>query len=298
MQQKHEEEIATLRAEQTHPEQSSQYSVSNHENGNEASRNQQPSHPTNPNNHNQQSSHHTNPNDQGRREANNRVIPTPLQIVRPTNLLSFTAAIIQASMPEKTPPILEKYDGSTDPDDHLRTFMNAMFFTFYGSVKPIIIFYRSTRFLTALKRSVLTARSRLCFPTLNIFFYSVIWTQFRSACVRHRSVFNYYAPFSLLAVFSLQLCSTPFGPQLIVHPVCSRSVCICIRSLTDSGRSISVMLLLNCQERVAKFIYIEDMRSSRKKQQQEASAGGNRRDDIQSFGDNDKGGDPRPKDFP
>ncbi|KOM48364.1 hypothetical protein LR48_Vigan07g206800 [Vigna angularis] len=45
-------------------------------------------------------------------------------------------------------------------------------------------------------------------------------------------------------------CSTPFGPELClvsVHPVCSRSVYICVWPLTDSGRSVLVMLLLGFQ---------------------------------------------------
>ncbi|KOM41088.1 hypothetical protein LR48_Vigan04g128600 [Vigna angularis] len=86
----------------------------------------------------------------------------------------------------------------------------------------LIAFCRSGCLLTAFQRSVLTARSRSCssligsilvnFLTLNIFFYSVSCTQFRLACVRHRSVFNCYPSFSLLAVFNLQLCSTLFSP--------------------------------------------------------------------------------------
>lgn len=39
-------------------------------------------------------------------------------------------------MPEKPPPVLEKYDGSIDSDDHLRTFVNAM--AFYLSSDPIM----------------------------------------------------------------------------------------------------------------------------------------------------------------
>lgn len=52
----------------------------------------------------------------------------PLQIVRPTSVLPFTTTIMQTPMLEKIPPTLEKYDGLTDPDDHLRIFVNAMAF--------------------------------------------------------------------------------------------------------------------------------------------------------------------------
>lgn len=39
-------------------------------------------------------------------------------------------------MPEKTPPVLEKYDGSTDLDDHFKIFVNAM--AFYLDNDPIM----------------------------------------------------------------------------------------------------------------------------------------------------------------
>lgn len=39
-------------------------------------------------------------------------------------------------MPEKAPLAFEKYDGMTDPDNHLRSFINAM--TFYSSSDPVI----------------------------------------------------------------------------------------------------------------------------------------------------------------
>ncbi|XP_014499259.1 uncharacterized protein LOC106760325 [Vigna radiata var. radiata] len=39
-------------------------------------------------------------------------------------------------MSEKPPPTLERYDGSTDPDNHLRIFTNAM--AFYKDSYPII----------------------------------------------------------------------------------------------------------------------------------------------------------------
>ncbi|WVY90608.1 hypothetical protein V8G54_036122 [Vigna mungo] len=52
------------------------------------------------------------------------------------------------------------------------------------------------------------------------------------------------------------------------------------------------------QERAVEFIHIEDMRISQRKQQQEADVGVNRKDSKRSFGDNNKGGGSRPKDFP
>lgn len=72
------------------------------------------------------------------REVNSAAIPspTPLQTVRSTGLLPFTAKILEAPMPEKPRPVFDKYDGSPDPGDHLRTFINAM--TFYSSNDPVM----------------------------------------------------------------------------------------------------------------------------------------------------------------
>lgn len=49
-------------------------------------------------------------------------IPTPtlLQTIRSVGMLPFTTTIMEALMPEKPPPALNKYDGSSNSDDHVR----------------------------------------------------------------------------------------------------------------------------------------------------------------------------------
>ncbi|WVZ15879.1 hypothetical protein V8G54_013445 [Vigna mungo] len=138
MQRKHEEEIVMLRNEQARRVQSEQHSAllaqRDHTSNSGTRRDQKQSHHTNPNgnpkgnanlngNTNGNTNPNGNPNDNRKRRE-----PTPLQTIRPVGLLPFTAAIMQAPMPEKALPIFDKYDGSTDPDDHMRAFVNAMAF--------------------------------------------------------------------------------------------------------------------------------------------------------------------------
>ncbi|WVZ19929.1 hypothetical protein V8G54_007251 [Vigna mungo] len=136
MQQKHAEEIAALRAELGRHDQSAQHSASTvHRNQHRENENQdrQASQRTNPN-----GNQHTNPsgNQQGNPDGSEREQPVPLQTVRPTSLLPFTMTIMQTPMPEKSPLMLEKYDGSADPDNHLRIFTNTM--AFYMDNDPVI----------------------------------------------------------------------------------------------------------------------------------------------------------------
>ncbi|XP_017418642.1 uncharacterized protein LOC108329115 [Vigna angularis] len=100
-------ELAALRAQRPPPE----VSASNRHEDNEGSHHGGPSEPA----------------------GGGRKGPTS---VRLTNLLPFTEAIMQAHMPEKPPPMLERYDGSTDPDNHFRNFVDAM--AFYTDNDPVI----------------------------------------------------------------------------------------------------------------------------------------------------------------
>ncbi|XP_014499530.1 uncharacterized protein LOC106760626 [Vigna radiata var. radiata] len=54
---------------------------------------------------------------------------------RSPDLLPFTEAIMQAPMPNRPPPQIEKFDGTTDPEHHLRSFLDSM--AFYSSADPV-----------------------------------------------------------------------------------------------------------------------------------------------------------------
>ncbi|WVZ06026.1 hypothetical protein V8G54_019372 [Vigna mungo] len=137
MQRKHEEDITMLRNEWARRE---QYDGTR--------RDQEQSHHTNPNgnpngnaNLNSNTNGNTNPNGNANGNTNlngntngntnlngnpngdrRRREPTPLQTIRPIGLIPLTAAIMQAPMSEKAPPTFDKYDDSTDPDDHMKAF--------------------------------------------------------------------------------------------------------------------------------------------------------------------------------
>lgn len=52
-----------------------------------------------------------------------------MQMVQTDDLFSFIAGIMEAPMSEQwMPPTFKKYDGSIDPNKHLRTFVNTMAF--------------------------------------------------------------------------------------------------------------------------------------------------------------------------
>ncbi|XP_047179987.1 uncharacterized protein LOC124846676 [Vigna umbellata] len=282
MQRKHAEEIAALRAQRGRHEQSAQHSMStanrnhNHENDNEASHN------------------HTNPNGRGRRE------PTPLQTVQPTNLLSFTMAIMQTPIPEKTPPAIDKYDGSTDLDDHLRTFGNAM--TFYTNSDPVMC----RAFSLSLKEEALEWYNTLppnivdCFAIVETLFRRQYTGNQRQELTSAELVNTKQEKEETLRAFIKRYNETVRRIKDINHTFTISNLPSCLRSGSFAKNLYAwpPKTMDELQERLAEFIRIEDMRSSREKRQQKASASGIRKDDRRSFDGNDKGGDPRLKDFP
>ncbi|XP_022638464.1 uncharacterized protein LOC111241956 [Vigna radiata var. radiata] len=54
---------------------------------------------------------------------------------RSPELLPFTEVVMQATMPDRPPPQIEKFDGTTDPEQHLRNFVDSM--AFYSKNDPV-----------------------------------------------------------------------------------------------------------------------------------------------------------------
>ncbi|XP_014499024.1 uncharacterized protein LOC106760107 [Vigna radiata var. radiata] len=54
---------------------------------------------------------------------------------RSPELLPFTEEIMQAIMPDRPPPQIENFDGTTDPEHHLRNFIDSM--AFYSNSDPV-----------------------------------------------------------------------------------------------------------------------------------------------------------------
>lgn len=73
------------------------------------------------------------------REATNNVtkVTASIRTVQVEGLLPFTAAIMESPMLKNSTPLTFKmYDGTTDPDDHFRSFVNVM--AFYLSSDPVM----------------------------------------------------------------------------------------------------------------------------------------------------------------
>ncbi|XP_017428934.2 uncharacterized protein LOC108337007 [Vigna angularis] len=276
LQRKHAEEIATLWLERVHTERS----ASNQENENERSRNRQ-------------SSQHTNPNGRGRKES------SPLRTGWSSSLLPFTSTIMQTPMPEKNPLVLDKYDGSADPDNHLRIFTNAM--AFYTDSDLVIC----RAFSLSLKDEALEWYNTLPPNTMDCF--ATVETLFR----------RQYASNRKQEITPMELVNTKQEKDETLKAFMKRNNEVA-RRVKDVNHTFIISNLPSClrpgyfaeklyvrpqktmkelQERVAEFIRMEDMRISQRKKQQEVSAGGNKKESRQSFNNNDRNGDTFHKDF-
>ncbi|XP_014521893.1 uncharacterized protein LOC106778447 [Vigna radiata var. radiata] len=257
MQRKHKEEIAALRAERAHLASTTQRNH-NRENDHEASRNQQPS-------------HHTNPNDRVKREANS--------MITPTILLPFTTAIMQTPLPEKAPPVLEKYDGSTDPDDHLRIFVNTM--AFYTDSDPVMC----RAFSLSLKGEALAWYNTL--PPNTVDCFATVEALFRNQYAFNRV--QELMPIDLintkqekeetLKAFMKRYIKTSRRVKGINHNFIINNLHSCLKAgfVAENLYAKPPKTMDELQKRIAKFIRMEDMRNSIKRQQQEASASGNKK---------------------
>ncbi|WVZ14467.1 hypothetical protein V8G54_012033 [Vigna mungo] len=234
----------------------------NHQNENDGSRNRQPS-------------QHTNPNDRGRRE------PSLLQIVQPSSLLPFTATIMQTLMSEKNPHVLEKYDGSTDPDNHLRIFTNAM--TFYTDSDPY---------------NTLPPNIVDCFATVQNLFRRQYASNRKQEITPAELVNTKQEKDETLKAFMKRYNETAQRVKDVNHTFIINNLPSCLRPEYFAER-LNVRppkTMDKLQERIAKFIHLKDMRNSRKKQQ-EVYAGGSKKEGRQSFNNNDKNGGMFHKDF-
>ncbi|XP_017434799.1 uncharacterized protein LOC108341654 [Vigna angularis] len=223
-QRKQAEELAALRAQQQPPE----LSASNRHDNNEGS-------------------HHGGPSDP---LVGGKKGPSSARI---TNLLPFTDTIMQAHMSDKPPPVLDRYDGSADPDNHMRNFIDSM--AFYTDNDPVIC----RAFSLSLKDDALEWFHTLprnsidCFATIETLFRKQHATNKKSEMTAAELVNTKQEKDETLRAFMQRYNETArrhFAEQLYADPPAS---------------------LEELQSTIAKFIRIEDLRSSRKKQQQDTS---------------------------
>ncbi|XP_017416493.1 uncharacterized protein LOC108327283 [Vigna angularis] len=272
MRRKHEREMRALRAEREPPERT----ASNRENANEASHN------------------HVSPNGQAKGE------PTPLQVARPTSLLPFTVTIMQTLMPEKTPPILDKYDGSADPDNHLRTFCNSM--AFYTDSDLIMC----RAFSLSLKEEALEWYHTL--PPNSVDCFATVEDLFRRQYASNRK--QEITPVDLintkqekgetLKAFMKRYTETARRVREVDQSFIINNLPSCMRPgyFAEKLYARPPKTMEELQDRTTEFIRMEEMRLTQKKRQQEREAGGSGKDGKRPFGNNDKNKEfPRPFKF-
>ncbi|WVY89245.1 hypothetical protein V8G54_034759 [Vigna mungo] len=80
-------------------------------------------------------SHTGNPNHGRRNGRNNHHHDDSGPPPRSPELLPFTEEIMQTEMPDRPPPQIKKFDGTTDPEHHLRNFIDSM--AFYSNSDPV-----------------------------------------------------------------------------------------------------------------------------------------------------------------
>ncbi|XP_014506181.1 uncharacterized protein LOC106765928 [Vigna radiata var. radiata] len=289
MQQKHVEEIVALRAELGRHDQFAQHSAST------VHRNQ----------------HHENENHDCRRHN----VLTRMETS--TLIRAVTSMVIQMAMKEsnwflckpfgppaysplrwllcklqcqKSPPVLEKYDGSAD---HLRIFSNAM--VFYMNSDPVIC----RAFSLSLKDEALEWYNTL--PPNSVDCFAIVETLFRRQYSSNRK--QEITPTELVntkqekgetfKAFMKRYTETTRQVKDVNHSFIINNLPSCLRPgyFTEKLYVRPPKTMDELQERVAEFICMEDMRISQRKRQREADVGGGRKDDKRPFGNNDKSGE-------
>ncbi|XP_017417141.1 uncharacterized protein LOC108327918 [Vigna angularis] len=242
LQRKQAEELAALRAQHPPPE----LSASNRHDNNEGS-------------------HHGGPSDPF---GGGRKGPTSMCL---TNLLPFTEAIMQAHMPDKPPPALDRYDGSADPDNHLRNFIDAM--AFYTDNDPVIC----RAFSLSLKDEALEWFHTLprnsvdCFATIETLFRKQYATNRRPEMTAAELVNTKQEKDEILKVFMQRYNEMARRVKDINHTfiISNLSSCLRLGYFAEQLYADPPASMEELQSTIAKFIRIEDLRNSRKKQQQD-----------------------------
>ncbi|WVZ20352.1 hypothetical protein V8G54_007674 [Vigna mungo] len=192
-------------------------------------------------------------------------------------------------MSEKSPPALEKYDGSTDPDNHLRIFINSM--TFYTDSDPVIC----RAFSLSLKDEALEWYNTL--PSGSVDCFATMETLFRRQYSSNRK--QEITPVELmntkqekgetLKAFMKRYIENARQVKDVNHSFIINNLPSCLRPgyFAEKLYARPPKIADKLQERVVEFICIKDMRISQRKQH-EVDVGGNRKDGIQSLDNSDR----------
>lgn len=198
---------------------------------------------------------------------------------RPPNLLPFMEAIMHALMSEKPPPTLERYDGSADPDNHLRNFTNAMAFYIYSDLVKCKAFSLSLRDEALEWYHTLPPNTVDSFATVTTLFRRQYAAKRRQEMTLAELVNTKQEKDETLKAFMQRY-------NEIARQVKDANHTFVINNLPKYLKPGYVAEQLyveppktmeELKERMAKFIRMEDLRNSRRKQQQEAPTNGSKK---------------------
>ncbi|XP_014524405.1 uncharacterized protein LOC106780622 [Vigna radiata var. radiata] len=202
-------------------------------------------------------------------------------------------------MPEKNPPVLEKYDGSIDPDDHLRIFTNAM--TLYTDSDSFIC----RAFSLSLKDEALEWYNTLppntvdCFATAETLFRRQYASNQKQEITPVKLVNTKQGKDETLKAFMKRYNKTARRVKEVNHSFIINNLPSCLKPGYFAKKLYArpPKTMEELHKRVAEFIRMEDMRILQRKKQQEVSTSGNQKEGKQLFNSSDKSGGTFHKDF-
>ncbi|XP_017438291.1 uncharacterized protein LOC108344346 [Vigna angularis] len=182
---------------------------------------------------------------------------------------------MQTPILEKNPPVLERYDGSTDPNNHLRIFTNAM--AFYTDNDPVIC----RAFSLSLKDEALEWYNTLppntvdCFVTVETLFRRQYASNRKQEITPTEFVNTKQEKGETLKAFMKRYNEVAQRVKDVNHTFVISNLPSCLRPgyCAEKLYARPPKIMDELQERITEFVRMADMRSSRKKQQKEASTG-------------------------
>ncbi|XP_014522184.1 uncharacterized protein LOC106778710 [Vigna radiata var. radiata] len=195
-------------------------------------------------------------------------------------------------MPDRPPPPIERFDGTSDPEHHIRNFMESM--AFYSRSDPV----KCRAFSLSLKGEALEWYYTLppnsvdCFHTVTTLFRKQYAINRRQEVTSTKLVNLKQEKDETLRAFMQRYNEAAKRVKGVNHTFIINNLPNCLRPGYVSEYLYAKQLnsMEELQERMTKFIRMKDMQISQRKQQREADIGGKRKDNNQTFSSCDKGG--------
>ncbi|XP_014499586.1 uncharacterized protein LOC106760694 [Vigna radiata var. radiata] len=189
------------------------------------------------------------------------------RLPRSPELLPFTEVIMQAIMPNRPPPQIEKFDGTTDPEHHLRNFVDSM--AFYSKSDPI----KCRAFSLSLKDEALEWYYTL--PPNSIDSFHIVTTLFKSQFSANRREKVSAAKLvnlkqgkdEPLRTFMRRYSEAARRVKGVTHEFIINNLPNCLKPgfVSESLYAELPKTMEELQEKMTKFIKMEDQRHYRKK---------------------------------